>query len=149
MKEDLHRAPYSPPPTRWLLEGWSRRARNWASVEVLQPLVEPVLHPSRWRIRAIGASTMLGHPLFFLAWTLWLPQPYEDLALPRALAKEQSLRRPFADSIDEGMVSQQTGDRRVAARGGEPHQPSETRVISKTRIVFCGTLLPGRMAAGP
>jgi two-component system CAI-1 autoinducer sensor kinase/phosphatase CqsS len=86
MKEDLHRAPYSPTPPRFLLEGWSQRVRHWTSNEVLQPLVEPVLHPSRWRIRAIGASTLLGHPVFFLVWAMWLPQPYESLTLRLLMA---------------------------------------------------------------
>jgi two-component system CAI-1 autoinducer sensor kinase/phosphatase CqsS len=86
MKEDLHRAPYSPTPLRFLLEGWSQRVRHWTSREVVRPLVEPVLHPSRWRIRAIGASTMLGHPMFFLVWTLWLPQAYESLTLRMLMA---------------------------------------------------------------
>jgi two-component system CAI-1 autoinducer sensor kinase/phosphatase CqsS len=85
MSEDLHRAPYSTPP-RALLETLGQRVRFWASGTVLQPLMEPVLHPSQWRIRAIGASTMLGHPLFFLAWAVWLPQPYENLALRMLMA---------------------------------------------------------------
>ena len=51
----------------------------WASNEVVRPLLEPVLHPSQWRIRALGLSTAIGHPLFYLLWTKWLPQPYESL----------------------------------------------------------------------
>lgn len=59
----------------------ARGLRQWAANEVVQPLMEPVLHPSRWRIRAIGASMFVGHPLFFLFWEHWLPQPYESLPL--------------------------------------------------------------------
>lgn len=44
-------------------------------------LLEPVLHPSPWRIRAIALCTFLGHPLYFLVWTAWQPQPYESLPL--------------------------------------------------------------------
>jgi two-component system CAI-1 autoinducer sensor kinase/phosphatase CqsS len=55
--------------------------QSWASTEVVRPLVEPVLHPSRWRIRALGLSTALGHPLFYWVWGVLLPQPYESLAL--------------------------------------------------------------------
>lgn len=85
MSGDLHRVPYSTPP-RAMLEGLTHRVRHWASNEVFRPLVEPVLHPSQWRIRAIAASTMLGHPLFFLCWALWLPQPYESLPLRLLMA---------------------------------------------------------------
>jgi two-component system CAI-1 autoinducer sensor kinase/phosphatase CqsS len=48
---------------------------------MVRPLLEPILHPSRWRIRALGLSTALGHPLFFWIWGKQLPQPYESLAL--------------------------------------------------------------------
>ena len=85
MSEDLHRVTYSTPP-RAMLETMMHRLRHWVSDAVVQPLMEPVLHPSHWRIRAIGASTMLGHPLFWLAWGIWLPQPYENLALRLLMA---------------------------------------------------------------
>ncbi len=55
--------------------------QSWASNEVVRPLLEPVLHPSRWRIRALGLSTALGHPLFYWIWGTLLPQPYESLTL--------------------------------------------------------------------
>ena len=85
MSEDLHRLSYSAPP-RAMLGSMSHRARYWMSKEVVQPLVEPVLHPSPWRIRAIGMSMMLGHPLFYLLWSRWLPQPYESLLLRLVMA---------------------------------------------------------------
>jgi two-component system CAI-1 autoinducer sensor kinase/phosphatase CqsS len=85
MSEDLQRTTYSTPP-RAMLETITQRVRHWASGAVVQPLMEPVLHPSQWRIRAIGASTMLGHPLFFLAWAIWLPQPHESLPLRMLMA---------------------------------------------------------------
>lgn len=50
-------------------------------VPVLNPLLEPILHPSRWRVRALALTTSVGHPLFYLLWTSWLPQPYENLWL--------------------------------------------------------------------
>ncbi len=52
---------------------------SWASNEVVRPLLEPILHPSRWRIRALGLSTACGHPLFYWIWAKLLPQPYENL----------------------------------------------------------------------
>jgi two-component system CAI-1 autoinducer sensor kinase/phosphatase CqsS len=48
---------------------------------VVRPLLEPILHPSRWRIRALGLSTAFGHPLFYWIWAKLLPQPYENLWL--------------------------------------------------------------------
>lgn len=44
------------------------------------PLV-PVLHPSPLRMKGLGLFTLLGHPLFWFVWAVWLPQPYENLAL--------------------------------------------------------------------
>ena len=86
MNEDLHRSTHSPLPLRALLELARHRLRHRSASAVLQPLLEPVLHPSRWRIRAIGASMFLGHPLFYLAWAHWLPQPYENLYLRLLMA---------------------------------------------------------------
>ena len=53
----------------------------WLSNEMVPPLFEPILHPSLWRVRVIGLSTALGHPLFYWLWTQLLPQPYESLRL--------------------------------------------------------------------
>jgi two-component system CAI-1 autoinducer sensor kinase/phosphatase CqsS len=55
--------------------------QSWASNEVVRPLVEPILHPSRWRIRALGLTTALGYPMFYWIWAHLLPQPYESLSL--------------------------------------------------------------------
>ena len=66
---------------RVLYNGGAELVRSWASNEVVRPLLEPILHPSRWRIRALGLSTSLGHPLFYLVWTEFLPQPYENFWL--------------------------------------------------------------------
>ena len=57
----------------------SNLLKLWASNELVKPLLEPVLHPSPWRIRALGLSVGVGHPLFYLIWAHWLPQPYESL----------------------------------------------------------------------
>ncbi len=59
----------------------STSLRSTLTTEVVQPLLEPILHPSRWRIRALGLSTAVGHPLFYLFWGKLLPQPYEPLSL--------------------------------------------------------------------
>lgn len=81
MNEDMHRAVYPASSPRAMLEAGMQRLRVWASTEVLPPLMEPILHPSQWRIRALGVSTMIGHPLFWLMWAVLLPQPYENLFL--------------------------------------------------------------------
>jgi two-component system, CAI-1 autoinducer sensor kinase/phosphatase CqsS len=57
---------------------------NWAS----SPL-DPILHPSPWRLRLLGVGTMLGHPLFCWVWVSVYPQAYESIwmrALMSALA---------------------------------------------------------------
>lgn len=84
MNEDLHRAGYSLPP-RAVLEMVMHRARQWASSEVLQPLMEPI-QSSQGRIRALAMSTFIGHILFYEVWSEWLPQPYENLWLRLAMA---------------------------------------------------------------
>ena len=69
-----------------LYQGAAELLKSWAANEVVRPLMEPILHPSRWRIRALGLSTALGHPLFWWIWTKWLPQPYENLWLRLAMS---------------------------------------------------------------
>ncbi len=57
-----------------MIESLAYRMRGWASSELLEPLVEPILHPSRWRIRALGLTLFIGHPLFYAIWVailLW------------------------------------------------------------------------------
>jgi two-component system, CAI-1 autoinducer sensor kinase/phosphatase CqsS len=66
---------------RVLYSGAAETLKSWASNEVVRPLLEPVLHPSRWRIRALALSTVFGHPLFYWVWAKLLPQPYENLWL--------------------------------------------------------------------
>lgn len=66
---------------RVLYSGTAELVKSWTSNEVVRPLVEPILHPSRWRIRALGLSTAIGHPLFWWIWAKLLPQPYEHLVL--------------------------------------------------------------------
>ncbi|MDB5753540.1 MAG: putative histidine kinase, classic [Ramlibacter sp.] len=86
MHDDPRRPLFAASPPRAIYESVAQRLRFWASTEVVRPLVEPILHPSTWRIRALGMTTMLGHPLFYLVWGLLLPQPYENLALRVVMA---------------------------------------------------------------
>lgn len=55
------------------------RTRQFVIDAITRPLVEPILHPSPWRIRALGLSTAFGHPVFYMVWTDLVPQPYERL----------------------------------------------------------------------
>lgn len=47
---------------------------------VSSPL-DPILHPSPWRLRLLGLTAILGQPLFGWIWTSWYPQPYESIGL--------------------------------------------------------------------
>ena len=76
----------APSPARALVEAVTQRLRDWTSNEVMKPLVEPILHPSTWRIRALGMTTMVGHPMFYVVWVILLPQPYENLSLRLLMA---------------------------------------------------------------
>ncbi|MEO5660548.1 MAG: HAMP domain-containing sensor histidine kinase [Polaromonas sp.] len=40
--------------------------------------MEPILHPSPWRLRLLGLALVVGNPLFYWSWSSWLPQPYEN-----------------------------------------------------------------------
>lgn len=59
-------------------------------LQVLKQPLEPILHPSVWRLRWIGTFTLLGHPIFWWVWSQWLPQPWESEIL-RALSALLSL----------------------------------------------------------
>lgn len=47
--------------------------------EVLNAPLDSILHPSQMRLKWLGAFTLIGHPLFYWIWHVWLPQPYENL----------------------------------------------------------------------
>ena len=51
---------------------WSLRLGGLAAQAAMRPPFGPMLHPSEWRIRALGLSTAVGHPVFHLVWTYWL-----------------------------------------------------------------------------
>jgi two-component system CAI-1 autoinducer sensor kinase/phosphatase CqsS len=86
MNEDLRRAAFSPPHLRASCEALRFRLRQWVATEVMVPIADAVLQPSHWRMRVLGVCTLLGHPLFYLVWAVWLPQPYENLPLRLAMA---------------------------------------------------------------
>lgn len=65
-----------------VLRLFKRPAKQWLSAPnwAYSPL-EPILHPSPWRLRLLGFSALIAQPLFGWIWTSWLPQPYENLWL--------------------------------------------------------------------
>ena len=54
---------------------------DWVKKEVLTAPLIAVLHPSPLRMRGLGLFTLAGHPLFYIVWGIWLPQPYENFWL--------------------------------------------------------------------
>ncbi len=40
--------------------------------------LEPMLHPTPWRLRLFGLTVLLGQPLLGWIWSSWLVQPYEN-----------------------------------------------------------------------
>jgi len=57
------------------------RMKRWLKEELITSPLVPVLHPSPLRMKGLGLFTLLGHPLFWFAWVVWLPQPHENLGL--------------------------------------------------------------------
>ncbi|MBC7380963.1 MAG: HAMP domain-containing histidine kinase [Burkholderiaceae bacterium] len=57
------------------------RVKRWLREEVITSPLVPVLHPSPLRMKGLGLFTLIGHPLFWFTWAVWLPQPHENLAL--------------------------------------------------------------------
>ncbi|WP_309678966.1 HAMP domain-containing sensor histidine kinase [Polaromonas sp.] len=62
---------------------WLARQRLllWLRDEFMLAPLEPILHPSRWRVRLLGLTLLVSQPLFGLIWSQWLVQPYENLWL--------------------------------------------------------------------
>jgi two-component system CAI-1 autoinducer sensor kinase/phosphatase CqsS len=75
---DTRFAPTAATPPRPAL---SHVVARWLKEEVVTAPLVPVLHPSPLRMKGLGLFTLLGHPLFWFVWALWLPQPYENLPL--------------------------------------------------------------------
>ena len=59
---------------------WSRTLR-WLKEEIITSPLLPILHPTPLRVKGLGLFTLVGHPLFWFVWAVWLPQPYENLGL--------------------------------------------------------------------
>lgn len=48
--------------------------------------LDPILHPSPWRLRLLGAGLIIGQLLFGWIWARLLPQPYESAMLRGAMS---------------------------------------------------------------
>lgn len=62
---------------------YGARARWWRRFqeEAVHAPLEPILHPSAYRLVWISIFTCTGHLLFGFIWLRWLPQPYENGAV--------------------------------------------------------------------
>ena len=49
--------------------------------ELLQAPLESILHASRKRLQWLGGASLIGQPLFYWIWAVWLPQPYDNLGV--------------------------------------------------------------------
>ena len=69
---------------------WLRSARlrlsRWLLDEVVLAPVEPILHPSATRLRAMAFAVFTGNLVFFVLWSYSFPQPYENLPVRIAVA---------------------------------------------------------------
>ncbi len=54
---------------------------QWLREEVINAPLEPILHPSSRRLWWLGLSLFAGNAVFAWIWSVWLPQPYENLVL--------------------------------------------------------------------
>ena len=54
---------------------------RWLREELVLAPIEPILHASPRRLWWLGLSIFAGNALFAWTWSVWLPQPYENLAL--------------------------------------------------------------------
>ena len=49
--------------------------------EIFHAPLEPILHPSPWRLKWLGILLFLGHPFFGYVWTELYPQPIESMGI--------------------------------------------------------------------
>lgn len=66
---------------RLWLHSMRTRFSRWIADRILDAPLEPILHPSQTRLRWLATFTFLGHLIFGAIWLLWLPQPYENVAI--------------------------------------------------------------------
>lgn len=63
------------------IKTWFEESLRWLREELVLAPVEPILHASPRRLWWLGLSIFAGNALFAWTWSVWLPQPYENLAL--------------------------------------------------------------------
>ena len=67
------------PLDRLSIHSAKARLGRWLQEEVVLAPLEPILHPSRMRLLWIGTFTFFGHLAFYWIWSVWVPQPHENL----------------------------------------------------------------------
>ena len=63
------------------IKAWLEQSLRWLREELVSAPIEPILHASSRRLWWLGLSIFAGNALFAWIWSVWLPQPYENLAL--------------------------------------------------------------------
>ena len=111
-------------PGRWPARVWQYLATSLTSAALLDEESAARLR----RIRFVGALGVLGHPLYFVIWSVVFPQPYENvwlravctlLFIPLLFANAllNSLSRGIVQILDEqsaGMLAESIEKKRHA-----------------------------------
>jgi two-component system, CAI-1 autoinducer sensor kinase/phosphatase CqsS len=63
------------------IKAWLEQSFRWLREELVLAPIEPILHASPRRLWWLGLSIFAGNALFAWIWSVWLPQPYENLTL--------------------------------------------------------------------
>jgi two-component system, CAI-1 autoinducer sensor kinase/phosphatase CqsS len=63
------------------IKAWLEQSFRWLRAELVRAPIEPILHASPRRLWWLGLSIFAGNALFAWIWSVWLPQPYENLLL--------------------------------------------------------------------
>jgi two-component system, CAI-1 autoinducer sensor kinase/phosphatase CqsS len=59
----------------------ARAIAQSAKKAVLNAPLEPIISPSKLRIQIVGIIILVGQPLYYIIWTVVIPEPYENLGL--------------------------------------------------------------------
>jgi two-component system, CAI-1 autoinducer sensor kinase/phosphatase CqsS len=63
------------------IKSWLLKSFRWLRTELVLAPIEPILHASPRRLWWLGLSIFAGNAMFAWIWSVWLPQPYENLML--------------------------------------------------------------------
>lgn len=63
------------------MRSWWRTACAAVRKELVDAPIASALQPSPSRHILLGMAMILGHPIFYIVWKFWVPQPYENIWL--------------------------------------------------------------------